>query len=929
MLLLLLACTDSTLSKFQSEPTAAIVYPTDGATLPAEAPLTLRGAAADADSAPTALSARWTLNGAEVCAEAPAEDGLTTCTLHLNEGSQAIGLEVRDPGGALASTAIDVVAEAELPLLAQIDAPAADTRIDLGAPLALQGTIAGEAPLTLRWESDVDGLLGEEEGRSGGSTSALAEALSGGAHTLSLTVTDASGASQSDAVRIAVNRPPDRPTVTLSPSAPTGLDGLLATPNAADPDGDALTFSYLWTVDGSPTVYTGAEIPAGSLAKGQLWAVAVSAFDGRLWSEAGAAEVRVINTAPTVDGLTLRPDPAVAGDSLAASATGADLDGDAVTLTYRWSVNGSSAATGPSLSTALVHGDLIEVSVTPDDGTTLGAPLSASLTVGNTAPTLSATLLPTSPSAGDALTCVLGASDVDGEALTATLSWTVDGLAWTGSTATTTWTGDTIPAGEAQGGEVWTCTATVSDGLASASAAASVTLAWPLPNWAALQTFDSLAIKIRGENVDDEAGLSGAFVTDIDGDGAEEVLAPAPFADPSGSYSGQVGLFYSSGLTANTTISAADVLLTGESLANYAGITTADLGDLDGDGMGDFAIGAYGGAGWKGRVYTVFGGDLSAGTASLSTARHHIDGPTAGYFGSGLAAVGDLDGDGLTELLVGASALSSGSYTNHGAVYLFTGAQLAAGSATSASSAGWSILGTTTKHFIGRALDSVGDLDGDGLPDLGLGDEWPAGYTDCRVYLFLSGSLGASGAFTTSDADWDVIGASDQSWCGASVSGGDFDGDGYSDLLTTDLSSNSSKGRAYIVSATDLAAGVTLDDAVTTIDGAAAITHAKAMPDYDGDDKDELMVVDMSYLGKGALLVTTGASLGGSLGLGDLDHGFLSTVTEYPNPHNHIGFSGLDSGDFDGDGAPDLLIGVPYNDDLGQNAGALYLIPGN
>jgi hypothetical protein len=108
------------------------------------------------------------------------------------------------------------------------------------------------------------------------------------------------------------------------------------------------------------------------------------------------------------------------------------------------------------------------VTVTADDGTITASGTSAAMTIQNTAPTAPVISIdPEEPMPGtDDLVCLIdtASSDDDGDALTYTFDWDVDGLAWTGSTYTTYEVGDTIDGADVGGEEEWACEVTPDDG---------------------------------------------------------------------------------------------------------------------------------------------------------------------------------------------------------------------------------------------------------------------------------------------------------------------------------------------------------------------------------------------------------------------------------------------------------------------------------
>ena len=126
----------------------------------------------------------------------------------------------------------------------------------------------------------------------------VSEALTTGGDTWTCTVTPTdgalSGAPASATVTIAQgNRAPSAPTVSISPAEPTDDDVLTCVidTESVDPDGDAVTYAYAWSVDGADAGITSASVNAALTEVGQQWTCAVNASDGEL--ESGAASVSV------------------------------------------------------------------------------------------------------------------------------------------------------------------------------------------------------------------------------------------------------------------------------------------------------------------------------------------------------------------------------------------------------------------------------------------------------------------------------------------------------------------------------------------------------------------------------------------------------------------------------------------------------------
>jgi hypothetical protein len=303
--------------------------------------------------------------------------------------------------------------------------------------------------------------------------------------TCTVTASDAHGGSDSGAASVSVrNSAPSVATVSITPAVPFADDTLSCSYTGySDPDGDPDASSFAWTVEGV-AAGTGSSL-AGAFGRDDAVTCTVTPSDGSATGTPVSATVTIRNTPPVLTAVSLSPTTATTDTTLAAAVSATDLDGDTVTYSYAWSVDGSAvAATGSSLSGVswFDKHQTVQLTVTPGDGTDSGASVSSSVvTVLNTPPEApSLGIDPAAPREGfeDLLCEVVAAShDDDGDGVSYTMSWEVDGLAYTagggdtGDTGaawvgpyTTTWPGDSVPGEDTREGEVWSCTATPDDG---------------------------------------------------------------------------------------------------------------------------------------------------------------------------------------------------------------------------------------------------------------------------------------------------------------------------------------------------------------------------------------------------------------------------------------------------------------------------------
>lgn len=174
--------------------------------------------------------------------------------------------------------------------------------------------------------------------------------------------------------------------------------------------------------------------------------------------------------------------------------------------------------------------------------------------------------------------------------------------------------------------------------------------------------------KLVGEFYHDRAGQSLAVAGDTNGDGWPDLLVGAPEQDV---FRGETYLVLGPA-SGNVDLGTADATFTGEAIGDYSGASIVGAGDQDGDGYADLAIGAYfadAETTYGGALYILFG--PQSGTHDLGEADAKFTSP-AGAAGKSVANVGDVDADGLADLLVGAYGDDEGGEVA-GAAYLLLG----------------------------------------------------------------------------------------------------------------------------------------------------------------------------------------------------------------------------------------------------------------
>ncbi len=222
---------------------------------------------------------------------------------------------------------------------------------------------------------------------------------------------------------------------------------------------------------------------------------------------------------------------------------------------------------------------------------------------------------------------------------------------------------------------------------------------------------------LRGVANTDNAGSTVSFVPDHDGDGLNDLFIGVPDADTGTDEAGAAYLVFG-GTTGTVTLSSADVVIWGNTNSDRFG-TSVSAGDVDGDGYGDLAVGSPrddDSASDAGTV-AVF---LSSTTFMYASEADSVIAGAAGQdvLGTSVDMSTDVDGDSVTDLVVGAPANDTGA-SNAGSVYILLGPPETG--LVSATDAQGRISGTVVNGAAGTSVAGLGDASGDGYSDLLFG----------------------------------------------------------------------------------------------------------------------------------------------------------------------------------------------------------------
>jgi hypothetical protein len=392
-------------------------------------------------------------------------------------------------------------------------------------------------------------------------------------------------------------------------------------------------------------------------------------------------------------------------------------------------------------------------------------------------------------------------------------------------------------------------------------------------------------------------------------------------------------------------------VINGHQAGDNSGWSVAGVGDVNGDGLGDVLIGAPNAnpsilTTDAGRSYVVFGktGQASTTAVNLSAIANGIGGFVINgacsndISGTSVAAAGDVNGDGLADLLVGAPKSDPTSGMNAGRSYVVFGKTTTTAiqlSGIAAGNGGFVINGQSSNEQTGFSVSSAGDINGDGLADMLIGAPFsdpPAGVDVGRTYVIFGKSSHLTSippiapielATLSANNGFVINGLSNTQRTGLSVaSAGDVNGDGFADLIIGGVSSQMLpfvEGYAYVVygapnltsvnlaSITNGVGGFRIKDRWNASIGTSLGISVAGAGDVNGDGLADLMLGNPN---RDRAFIVFGKTNSTSVDLtSPPSWGFVMAGSS-----DQAGRSVSTAGDVNGDGLADLLVGAPAAD---------------
>ncbi len=398
------------------------------------------------------------------------------------------------------------------------------------------------------------------------------------------------------------------------------------------------------------------------------------------------------------------------------------------------------------------------------------------------------------------------------------------------------------------------------------------------------------------------------------------------------------------------------------------GGAAAAAGDVNADGFDDIILGAIefdlqGGAD-EGRAYVIFGGPNVGSTGAVDLgALNGANGfkilADPGDFralGSSVAGLGDVNGDGVDDVLVGQQDGGAPGLPSAGRAFVIFG-RAGLGSSGSLSTPAFSpadgaiIIGGVRTDTLGRVASSAGDVNGDGFADILLGSEIAGSSNGTGLgrawVVFGRADLSAGGPISTASLNgangFTVVTTGGQSLATSVASAGDFNADGFHDIIVSDVDANGFfNGEAYLIyggSSVGSAGTISVDTlngadgfVMRGIGGADTGNSVGGLGDLNADGFDDVIIgARLRSSSTGTMYVVYGGDNVAGAGLLELasingSNGFLSIP---PDLFDELGLSVAGAGDVNGDSLSDLIVSAPGGDPFGRSsAGETYVIYG-
>ncbi len=409
-------------------------------------------------------------------------------------------------------------------------------------------------------------------------------------------------------------------------------------------------------------------------------------------------------------------------------------------------------------------------------------------------------------------------------------------------------------------------------------------------------------------------GCSVSSAGDVHGDGYSDVIVGAYAYDNGQSNEGRAFLY--SGRTGITT-------WTAESNQENAffGNSVSSAGDVNNDGYSDVIVGAYyydDGEEDEGAAFGYYGGFHGLSDSADWSVQSDQD---SAYFGSSVSSAGDVNGDGYSDVIVGAYCYDNDE-TNEGRAFVYHGS-----SSGLSATADWTAESDQEDAYFGNSVSSAGDVNGDGYSDVVVGVD---GYDNGEEYEGAAFVYHGSSSGLSATVNWSAESNQYAAHLGRSVSGaGDVNGDGYSDVIVgafTYGNGESQEGAAFVYHGSSSGLSATADWSAEPNQAYVWFGYSvSSAGDVNGDGYSDVIVGGRMYDNgendEGAAFVYHGSNSGLSL--------IANWTAESNQEDSEFGISVSSAGDLNADGYSDVIVGASYYDNGEENEGAVFVYLGN